>query len=167
MLIDFEDHPGVFMAHDLRASLDVGSRPDGVGCVGVAQIIWPDRSDARLLECGLPCGGYFLDRFSRPVDDIWTVRVLVLPAGEGGEQILTNGNVTFFQFTALVCVGHTDDAVGEVNVIPFQREEFTRADTGTRINTKQDDPLDMWDGHVQECIEFRDGRRGTSSGSSF
>lgn len=43
MLIDFEDHPGVFMSHDLCASLDVGSRPDGVGCVGVAQIIWPDR----------------------------------------------------------------------------------------------------------------------------
>ena len=91
----------------------------------------------------------------------------MLPAGESGDQILTNGNVTFFQFTALVCVGHTDDAVGEVNVIPFQREEFTRADTGTRINTKQDDPLDMWGGHVQECIEFRDGRRWSSSGFPF
>lgn len=96
MLIDFEDHPGIFMSHDLRACFDVDSRPDGIGRIGVTQIIWPDRPDARLLECGLPCGGYFLDRFSRPVDDIWTVRVLVLPAGEGGEQILTDGNVSFF-----------------------------------------------------------------------
>ena len=77
MLIDFEDHPGIFVPHDLRACFDVDSRPDGIGRIGVTQIIWPDRPDARL-------------------DDICTVRVLVLPAGEGGEQILTNGNISFF-----------------------------------------------------------------------
>ena len=120
MLIDFEDHPGVFMSHDLCASLDVGSRPDGK---------LHSRSQASGLSghmiCATPTqptpsGGYFPDRLSRPVDDIWTVRVLVLPAGESGDQILTNGNVSFFQFATLICVGHTDDAVCEVHIIPFQ-----------------------------------------------
>ena len=60
----------------------------------------------------------------------------MLPAGESGDQILTNGNVSFFQFATLVCVGHTDDAVCAVHIIPFQGKEFARADAGTRINAK-------------------------------
>lgn len=53
-----------------------------------------------------------------------------------GIRSLRMGMSRFFQFATLICVGHTDDAVCEVHIIPFQGKEFTRADAGTRINAE-------------------------------
>lgn len=62
----------------------------------------------------------FSDRLSRPVDDIWTVRVLVLPAGESGTDPYRMG-MSRFQFATLFALGILMTPC-EVHIIPFQEK---------------------------------------------
>lgn len=84
-----------------------------------------------------------MDRFAGPGDNIGTISVFALPLRKEWQEFLADRNIPFRKSAAFLGAGHTDYAVGKVNVVPCQSEKFTRTYAGAGVDAEQDDPLNM------------------------
>nr|WP_302553215.1 hypothetical protein [uncultured Bilophila sp.] len=125
----------------------------------MAQIVWPERADARLADCCFPGRTNLMDRLSGPGDDVGTAAILTLPLRKEWQELLADRDISFCKSATLVGAGHADYAMSQIHVVPSQGKKLAWPDPGTCVDAEQDDPLNMGRRYTKQSRQLRGCRR--------
>ena len=130
MLVCPQDHEFIPVSHELGQRLELCAALYGVCRIGMAQRVRRDPPmDPRAAQGRMPCPVNCAYRLAPPVDDVLgpAPHVFVEPLPQQGQDGFPDRQLTGALFRALGGVGHADNAVLQIDILPAEPEKFAWA----------------------------------------